>query len=164
LKAISKLGWLAYATAVVAVILDQASKHWIMHGLELASLGTVPVFGPLQLTWLENRGVSFGLFHSEASTTRWILTSFALIVAAAIAFMARNAQRPLVALAFGLMVGGAVGNAIDRMRFGAVIDFIDLQKLFFPWVFNIADSALTVGVILLLVDMATDKPRQQRVV
>jgi signal peptidase II len=164
LKAISKLGWLAYLTAATTVVLDQASKYWIMHELNLASLGSVPVFGPLQLTWLENRGVSFGLFHSEANTMRWILTSFALVVAAVIAVLARNAVRPLVALAFGLMVGGAVGNAIDRIRLGAVIDFIDLQRLFFPWVFNVADSALTIGVILLLIDTALDKPRQQPVV
>ena len=159
MKAVSRLGWLAYLAAVVVIGLDQASKHWILNGLQLASLGSVPVFGPLRFTWLENRGVSFGLFHSDAQTTRWVLTGFSLVVAAAIAVMARKAERPLVGLAFGLMIGGAVGNAIDRIRFGAVIDFIDVQALYFPWVFNVADSALTVGVILLLLDMLVDKPR-----
>ena len=164
MKAISKLGWIAYATAAVAIVLDQATKSWIMNGLNLAAIGTMPFLGPVHLTWLENRGVSFGLFHSDANATRWALTSFSLVVAAIIAFLARRSERPLVALAFGLMIGGAVGNAVDRIRFGAVIDFIDLQTLFFPWVFNVADSALTVGVVLLLIDMVVDKPRQQGVV
>ena len=160
LKAVSKLGWTAYLAAVLVIALDQASKHWIMEGLQLAARGSIPVWGPLRLTWLENRGVSFGMLHSDGAAGRWLLTGFALAVACVIGWLARRSERPLVALAFGLMIGGAVGNAIDRIRFGAVIDFIDVQALYFPWVFNVADSALTVGVVLLLIDMLADKPDQ----
>lgn len=163
-KAVTGLGLMAYAVAVVAVILDQLSKHWVTNVYELAARGSVKVWGPFSLTWLENRGVSFGLLHSDANTMRWVLTLFALGVAIAIAWIVRKAERPLVAIAFGLMIGGAVGNAIDRVRFGAVIDFLDFQGLGFPWVFNVADSALTVGVILLLLDMLVDRPRPEQAV
>jgi signal peptidase II len=78
---------------------------------------------------------------------------FALGVALVLAVSARRQVRWLPAAGLGLIMGGAVGNAIDRVRFGAVVDFIDVSGLgFFPWIFNVADSAVTVGVVLLLVD------------
>ena len=74
-------------------------------------------------------------------------------MAVVLAFWVRKAQRPLLGVGLGLVIGGAVGNAIDRIRFGAVVDFLDFQRLgFFPWVFNVADSAITVGVVFLLLD------------
>ena len=79
--------------------------------------------------------------------------AFALVVVAALAVWARRVDRPLLAAALGLVIGGAIGNnLIDRVRFGAVADFLDFTGLHFPWVFNVADSAITVGVVLLLLD------------
>jgi signal peptidase II len=99
-----------------------------------------------------NRGVSFGLFQAD-DAGRWILAAFSLAVAIALALWARKADRPVLAAALGLVIGGAIGNLIDRVRFGAVADFIDVSGLgFFPWVFNIADSTITVGVLLLILD------------
>jgi signal peptidase II len=97
--------------------------------------------------------VSFGFLTADRDIARWGLVLFSLIVAALIVYWARRAERPLQALGFGLIAGGAIGNAIDRMRFGAVVDFIDVHSLgFFPWIFNVADSAITIGVIALLLD------------
>jgi signal peptidase II len=67
--------------------------------------------------------------------------------------------RPLLATALGLVIGGAIGNLIDRVRFGAVADFLDFSRLYFPWVFNVADSAITIGVLLLILDSLRPAPR-----
>lgn len=150
---ISRPGAFAYALAALVIVLDQAVKFWIVAILKLQDLPTVPVVGPLHLTWVMNPGVSFGFLRADQDLARWALVIFSLIVAALIIYWARRATRGLQALGYGLIAGGAIGNAIDRARFGAVVDFIDVQRLgFFPWVFNVADSAITVGVIALLLD------------
>jgi signal peptidase II len=148
----SKLGWMAAAVALGVVVADQAVKHWILTGLGLPELLSVQIGGPFYLTMVWNQGVSFGLLRADHELVRWALVAFSLIVAALLAYWARRAGRPLTALGFGLVMGGAVGNAIDRIRFGAVVDFFDASRLMFPWVFNVADSAITVGVALLLLD------------
>jgi signal peptidase II len=73
----------------------------------------------------------------------------------------RRSGRPLFAVAVGLVMGGAIGNVIDRIRFGAVADFVDVSRLHFPWVFNVADSAITVGICLLLLDMLRQDGRER---
>jgi signal peptidase II len=152
MSGVTRLGWTAYGLAALVIALDQAVKAWIL-GLGLRLYETRPVAGLLQFTLVPNTGVSFGFLRAEQDVTRWALVGFSLIVAAMIVWWARRAHRPLQALGFGLIVGGAVGNAIDRARFGWVVDFIDVQRIgFFPWIFNVADSAITVGVIALLLD------------
>ena len=149
---VTRFGALAYGLAALAVVLDQLVKSWFL-GLGLVPGGSTPLIGPLHLTMVWNQGVSFGLFNANHDLTRWALTVFSLGVAGALAWWARNAVRPLIGLGLGLVMGGAVGNAIDRVRFGAVVDFFDVTRIgFFPWVFNVADSAITVGVILLLAE------------
>jgi signal peptidase II len=153
MKAVTKLGWGAYALALVVVLIDQAVKYWIMHVVDLPSQATIPVLGPLHLSFVQNTGVSFGMLQGEAALVRWGLTAFSLIVAAVLAVWARRPERLLTGISLGLLIGGAIGNAIDRARLGYVIDFFDVQRLgFFPWVFNVADSAITVGIILFLLD------------
>jgi signal peptidase II len=153
LKSVSKLGWTAYALAAFVIVADQLSKYWILAVYDLPSRLSVPVAGPLSLTMVWNRGVSFGLFRADVDLVRWLLTIFSLIVALVLALWARKTERTFMGLGLGLVIGGAVGNAIDRIRFGAVADFLDFQRLgFFPWVFNVADSAITVGVVFLLLD------------
>jgi signal peptidase II len=153
MKGISKLGGSAFALSVLVVVLDQLVKNWVLHGLDLPDVATIPVAGPFHLTMVWNQGVSFGLFQGEHAAVRWSLTAFSLIVAVILANWARKADRPLGAVGLGLIIGGAIGNAIDRALYGAVVDFLDFQRIgFFPWIFNIADSAITIGVILLLLD------------
>lgn len=150
---ISPPGWAAYGVAAAVVVLDQLTKHWILDIVRLPERGTVDVLWPLQFTRIWNEGVSFGLLQVSHDLVRWGLVAFSLGVAGLLALWARGAARRLPAAGLGLVIGGAIGNAIDRARFGAVVDFIDVQRLgFFPWIFNVADSGITVGVILLLLD------------
>jgi signal peptidase II len=110
------------------------------------------LLGPLHLTLVHNQGMSFGLLRGS-EWSRWLLSLFSAAVVVGLAVWARKAARPLMAAGLGLIIGGAFGNnLIDRIRFGYVVDFIDVSRLYFPWVFNVADSAITVGVGLLLLD------------
>ena len=153
MRAVTKLGLGAYVLAAVVVGLDQASKYWILHIFDLPLKASTPVAGPLHLTMVWNRGVSFGLMRADVDLTRWALAAFSIIVSIFLAVWVRNAARKLSALALGLVIGGAIGNVVDRIRFGAVADFIDVSRLYFPWIFNVADAAITVGIALLLLDM-----------
>ena len=142
----------AYGLAILIVIVDQLTKAWILDGLFLREVGQVLVWPPfLNFSYVENTGVSFGLFGGGGA--RWILTGFSVLVAGILAWWALKAERRLLATAIGLVVGGAIGNVIDRIRFGYVVDFVDVSGIgFFPWVFNVADSAITIGVVLLILD------------
>jgi len=98
-----------------------------------------------------NTGVSFGLFGGGAG--RWILSAFSVLVAIALAVWATRSDRKLMTAAIGLVMGGALGNVFDRIRFGGVVDFLDFSGTgLFPWIFNIADAGITVGVVLLILD------------
>lgn len=149
---IPRIAWAAYGFALVVIVLDQLSKAWILTGLSLREVGRVMIADPiLNFSYVENTGVSFGLFGGGAA--RWALSVFSLVVAGALAWWALQAERRTLVAAIGLVIGGAVGNAIDRIRFGYVVDFIDFSGTgLFPWVFNIADSAITIGVALLILD------------
>ncbi|MES2341328.1 MAG: signal peptidase II [Pseudomonadota bacterium] len=153
MKSVSKLGWLAYGLAATVIVLDQVAKAAILNLLGTQAGSSVPVGGPFSLTLVWNQGVSFGLFRAEHDLVRWLLVTFSLIVAVLLTGWARRTERLAMGLGLGLVIGGAIGNAIDRIRFGAVVDFLDFQRLgFFPWVFNVADAAITVGVVFLLLD------------
>lgn len=149
---ITPLGLLAYGLAAAVIALDQLSKFWILNVFDLPARAQVPVLPFFDLTMVWNRGVSFGLLRAEVDLARWGLALFSLVVGVALAWWARNLTRRLPAVALGLVIGGALGNLIDRVRFGAVADFLDFSGLMFPWVFNIADSGITIGVALLLLD------------
>lgn len=165
LNRLSLAARLAYVLALAVVVVDQISKAWILYGVRLADRHKVELSPIFDLTMVWNRGVSFGFLRADHDVARWALVAFSLLVTAALAVWAtkpgvaashpvRLAGRsvPLMGLALGLIMGGAVGNAIDRARFGAVVDFLDFSGLMFPYVFNVADAAITVGVILLLID------------
>jgi signal peptidase II len=149
---VTRLGAMAYGLAALVIVLDQLSKYWILEVFDLPSKGSVAITGFFSLSMVWNRGVSFGLLTAEADLARWGLAAFSLLVAIALIVWARKADRIAPAIALGLVIGGALGNLIDRVRFGAVVDFLDFSGLWFPWVFNVADSGITVGVALLLID------------
>ena len=143
--------------AAVLLAADQASKYWVLEVLDLPNLRSVPLFeaGPvgLNLTMVWNRGVTFGLLSGDGPLNHIILA----VVAAAIAgFLLRwmaKAETRTVAAALGAVVGGAIGNVIDRLRFGAVVDFVDAYGWGWHWyVFNIADAGIVCGVGVLLAD------------
>ena len=138
--------------ALVVLALDQASKWWIlvsvMNPPQLIEI--MPMFN-LVLTW--NRGVSFGMFAMGHDIGPWILSIVAVVIVTALLFWLRKAEGRLVPIAIGLIVGGAIGNVIDRMIHGAVVDFLDVYWGSYHWpAFNVADSGITVGAVLLVVD------------
>ena len=157
---IPRIAYAAYGFALIVILLDQLTKAWIMGGLDLREMGHIQVLPPLfNLTWVENRGVSFGLFGDGSA--RWMLSAFSIAVAGILGWWALRADRRLLITAIGLIMGGALGNLIDRIRFGYVVDFLDVSgphvflgsmKINFPWIFNIADSAICIGVVLLILD------------
>ena len=112
----------------------------------------------LVLTW--NYGVSYGLFNSRSPVYTLIFALVAAAIVVALVLWLRTVRQSLLALAIGLIIGGAVGNVIDRIWHGAVVDFLDFSGLWFPWVFNLADAAISVGVGLLILDslLARTKP------
>lgn len=148
---LSRLAVTAYAFALIVIVVDQLTKAWMID-MDLREIGQIPVWpGVLSFSWVENTGVSFGLFGGGAA--RWALTVFSIAVSGVLAWWALKSDRRLLTSAIGLVMGGALGNVIDRIRFGYVVDFLDFSQTgVFPWVFNVADSAITVGVILLILD------------
>ncbi|AAK22685.1 lipoprotein signal peptidase [Caulobacter vibrioides] len=149
---ITRQGWIAYAIAAVTVVLDQISKLWILGLLGREPGASLPLLGPIHLTMVHNYGMSFGLLR-DSDWGRWLLIGFSILVVIGLAVWVHKATRPLLAVGIGLIIGGAIGNnLIDRVIYGYVVDFIDVSRLYFPWVFNIADSGISVGVALLLLD------------
>lgn len=154
---------LGLAIALAVLVLDQALKA-AMLGL-LPETGTVrEVTGFLNLVHVRNTGVSFGLLQSGSDLGRWLLAGFALAVCGALGVWLKRADSRLLAAALGLTIGGALGNIVDRVRFGAVFDFVDLHAFGWHWpAFNLADSAITVGVAGLLLTSLLAPARGTRV-
>ena len=140
---------LGLVVAGTVVVLDQLTKWAILTWLDRA-IALTPFFN-LVMVW--NRGVSFGMFDSDGALAPWLLSGLALAVVVALLVWLRRVDHPLTAAGLGLIIGGAIGNVIDRVRFGAVLDFLDFHALGWHWpAFNVADSAICVGAVLLLVD------------
>ena len=142
-------------------LLDQITKWWVL--LDLMNpprvIELLPFFN-LVLVW--NRGVSFGLFPAGSATGQWFLIGVAALIVAVLVVWLRRAEDRKTLCAIGLIVGGAVGNVIDRILHGAVVDFIDWHVGGYHWpAFNIADSAITVGAVLLILDSLTSKPHNK---
>lgn len=148
-----RLAILAYAIAIAVVISDQALKYWVLEVFRLPERGAAQVAGPFWLSLVWNRGFSFGILNAGMDWTRWALAAFRIAVTIALAIWAWRLERLSLGLAVGLIMGGAVGNVIDQIRLGAVTDFLDFTRLWFPWVFNLADSAITIGSVLLIWDL-----------
>ncbi|MCX7380729.1 MAG: signal peptidase II [Alphaproteobacteria bacterium] len=151
----SRIGRFTTGIAALAATLvaDQASKDWVLNGLRLPDLGSVPVFPGLSLTMVWNHGITFGLLSSGETWGGTVLAVIALGVVAALGVWMWRAERLGVVLALGAVSGGAIGNVIDRMRFGAVVDFIHAYALGWSWyVFNVADAAIVCGVAALVID------------
>jgi signal peptidase II len=148
LRAALRLGLL---TAVAVILADQASKVAVLYGVMSPEprIVTVTDFFNLVLVW--NQGASFGLFKELGESGSIILTVLAVAISIGLGFWMARAQDRLTVVALGLVIGGAIGNAIDRIRFGAVVDFLDFHAYGYHWpAFNAADTAISVGVVLLL--------------
>lgn len=148
--------------ATVLFIADQASKWWILEQIQLPRLGRIEISGLFDLTMVWNYGVSFGMLKAGSEVERWGLVGLSAVISCVFAVWLSRAERKLTALALGIVIGGALGNMIDRIRYGAVADFLDFSGLGFPWVFNIADAAITIGAIVLFLDLMFNDPKKAR--
>jgi signal peptidase II len=162
----SGLPWLPVTIAVIA--LDQIVKLWIV--AHLALYGTVRLLPVLDITLTYNRGAAFSFLAGASGWQKWLFAGLAVAVAAGIVLWLRRLNgrtQRLLCLSLTLIMGGALGNLIDRLRIGHVIDFIlaHWHGVYFPWAFNIADSAITVGATLLLLDalLETRGPKKESV-
>ena len=144
-----------FALAGLVVVLDQLSKWIVLAHLRPGETIVVLPFWNWVLTF--NPGAAFSFLADQAGWQRWFFTLLALAVSAWIAAMLRRQpEQKLLSLALTLVMGGALGNVIDRVRFGAVVDFVQWHAAGYYWpAFNIADSAITVGAILLVVEQLT---------
>ncbi len=152
-----------YLVAVVFLVADQVSKHVILRVVDLDTVGQIQVLDPwFNLTMVWNRGISFGLFQAGSWWQIGILVAVSLVVSALLAAWMMQAERRLQAISFGMIIGGAIGNVIDRFAYGAVADFLDFSGLYFPYVFNVADAAISIGVALLVLDLFMSGERGRR--
>lgn len=148
-----RLVGLGVAAGVLTLAADQASKAWVLYGLELPRLGSVDVLPVLSFTMVWNHGITFGLLRGDSGWDAVLLGAVALGVVAMLGVWLWRAERALVAGALGVVCGGAIGNVIDRARFGAVVDFLHAHAFGYSWyVFNVADAAIVCGVGLLVLD------------
>lgn len=134
------------------IVLDQISKWWILTQV-MDPPRLIPVTPFFNLVLGYNRGVSFGMFGSDSEFGRWALSGLALAIAAALLIWLWRAEKPMLSAALGLIVGGALGNVIDRITVGAVVDFLDFYAAGYHWpAFNIADTGITIGAAILIFD------------
>jgi signal peptidase II len=148
---------LGLTTAVIVLALDQALKLWLLFVYELGSRGIVRLTPFLDLVLVWNRGISYGMFQQDGAMGQWLLLALTTLAVAALLVWLTRAESRVLVVSLGLIVGGAIGNAIDRLAYGAVADFVLLHlsttSFSFQWyVFNLADAAIVAGVAGLLYD------------
>ena len=151
-----------FIAAALVFLADQLSKWTIASPLRLQERGVIELLPIFDLKWVENYGVSMGFLTADSEMGRWLLVGLtAAIATGVIVWLWREKQRP-DAIALGFVLGGAIGNILDRVRFGHVVDFADLH--FGEWhpflVFNVADAAITVGVLLLVLRALLTRERK----
>ena len=145
---------LGLGIAAVTLILDQAHKAWMLYVYDIGAKGTVRVAPFLDLVLVWNQGVSYGMLQQRTELGRFILILFAFAAAIALALWLARINSRLTAVCVGLIIGGAIGNAIDRILYGAVADFFSFHAFGYEWyIFNIADTAIVAGVVGLLYEL-----------
>jgi signal peptidase II len=149
--------------ALATLVLDQASKFWLVRVFDIARRGTVKLtpFFDLVLAW--NQGISFGWFQNDGPAAQVVLMAIKAVAVVVLAVWMARSRTLIATLALGLIIGGAVGNGIDRLAYGAVVDFALFHVQFgentFNWyVFNLADVAIVAGVAALLYDSFWGSP------
>ncbi len=138
--------------AIVVAILDQGTKWWVLNAIMIPPR-VVPVTPFLNLVLSWNKGITFGLFNRDHPWMVYVFIGAAVVILAVLLHWMMRATTLMATLGLGLIMGGAIGNVVDRNRFGAVADFIDFHVAGYHWyAFNLADSAIVCGVILLLLE------------
>ena len=145
--------WAPLGAAVVlaTVVIDQANKWWMLNVYDIANKGRVPITPFLDLVYVKNIGISYSLFNQASQVGQYVLAVFALAASVGLWMWLNRSRGRLMAWSLALIIGGALGNAVDRVLLGGVADFFSAHALGFYWyVFNIADIAIVAGVIGLL--------------
>ena len=145
---------LGLSIALVTLVADQVHKWWMLDIYRIQDRGRVTITPFLDLVFVLNQGISYGLFAQQGDLGQWVLAGFATLAAIALAcWLAAGTGGWIWTISVGLLIGGAIGNGIDRVRLGGVADFFSMHAFGFYWyVFNIADVAIVAGVIGLLYD------------
>ena len=143
--------WLGPLLFVVILLLDFVTKEWALENLAGRGVVRVTDFFNLVLVW--NPGISFGIVQTGGEMGRWLLVALALAISVMLLFWLRWEQRFWPKIALWLILSGAIGNVVDRIRFGAVVDFLDFHAFGYHWpAFNVADSVIVMGAAILIVD------------
>jgi signal peptidase II len=160
------LPWAArigFAVALITLVLDQATKLYTLFVYDLPVREPVELTSFLNLIVVWNRGISYGLFQQHTDLGRWILIVISILASIGLGIWIRRTSGRLLAASLGLIAGGAVGNVIDRLAYGAVFDFLQLHWGSWSWyVFNVADAAIVAGVVGLLYDSFVLEKRRVR--
>ena len=144
---------LGLRVAVIALFLDQISKWYLLNSFDMPGRQLVEVTNFFNLRMVWNKGVSFGLLSAQTDLGRYVLIGFAMAVVGFLVVWLSRVHNRLLAWSIGLVIGGAVGNVIDRVLYGAVADFFDFHALGYHfYTFNVADMAISLGVALLIYD------------
>ena len=142
-----------FLVAAVTLALDQANKLWLLDVYDIAARQPVHLAPVFDVIFARNPGISYSLLSAHSPAARWALVGFSLVATLGIGLWLGRTTTRVVALGLGLILGGALGNVIDRFAYGWVADFYYFHIGGFHWyVFNLADVAIVVGVVLLLVD------------
>lgn len=162
----------ALTTGMLVFFLDQVSKNWIVEHFRpdfdfavpyytAERIEILPVFN-LVMTW--NRGVSFGIFNNDGPWNALVLSALSLVITGFLIAWIRKTEKTALVIGLGAIVGGALGNVVDRLRWGAVADFLDVHVGTWHWpAFNVADSAITLGAIVLVLDSLFGKRDSSKV-
>jgi signal peptidase II len=155
------------AVAIVTTVADQASKLWLLFGLDIAARQPVRMAPFLDLVLVWNTGISYGLLQQQGPAGQWALLGLKIVAVVLLWLWLARAGSRLTALSLGLIIGGALGNAIDRLAHGAVADFVLFHITTATWsfnwyVFNLADVAIVAGVAGLLYESLAGWPSQKR--
>ena len=154
-----------FAIALAVFVLDQVTKAIVAGPLALKEVGQIYILPIFNLTWTENYGISLGLLNASTETGRWLLVALTTAIAIGVAFWIGREKARWDKAALGMILGGALGNILDRIRHGYVVDFADLHfGGFRPFlIFNVGDAAISIGVAILLLRaflMRNERPEE----
>ncbi|QYX57045.1 signal peptidase II [Roseovarius sp. SCSIO 43702] len=153
---------LVFWAGFITFLLDQVTKYIVVHVMNLDRLGSIDVFPPFinfRMAW--NYGINFGLLSGDSDLTRWVLILVALVISASVLWWVHHDPAgKWQKIAAGLLIGGALGNVVDRVLYGAVADFLNMSCCGFenPYAFNVADIAVFAGALGVVIFSNTEKP------
>jgi lipoprotein signal peptidase len=157
-------GAIGFSVAAVVFILEQISKWIVLGPLDLRNTFQIRILPIFNLTYTENHGISLGMFQASSDAMRWALVAVTAAIAAGVAVWITREDKRGDQIALGMVLGGALGNILDRVRHGYVVDFADLHfgdfRPFF--IFNVADAAISIGVVILLLRafLVKERPKE----